>query len=330
LVLENVTSVAAGNSHTLAITEGGTLYAWGLGQHGAVGAPLHLSGWMDVFPAPIPIMENVVYAAVGAGRTNTTQHENGVWVWIGARSYAITADGTLYAWGRNSTEHILGILGDGTNENRYTPAPILQNVAQVIPTVFTGFAIKNDNTLWQWGFGHTTPMQVMANVASVHVLDEPYFYIEEISPVFVITADGKLWELISEPRLLLENIRTAVRTRRGGYAIDTYSNLWRLGETHEIIKQHVESVTSIGTSTFAITTAGRLYELGENPVRILENVVSVSLAYDISAGQPDPSAMQVFAVTVGGNMYAWGSPLLGDGTTNYSNTPVRIICTSVY
>ena len=49
---------------------------------------------------------SATWTAIGGGR----QH-----------SVAIKSDGTLWAWGRNNLE---GRLGDGTNEDRYSPIQI--------------------------------------------------------------------------------------------------------------------------------------------------------------------------------------------------------------
>jgi len=349
-VLENVVSVTASGSHTLAITENGTLYAWGVGQFGAVGVPFE---WNDIFPSPVVIMENVVYTAVNAGH-------------YGARSYAITTSGTLYAWGRNSSyRNIIGILGDGTEEDQFTPVPIMENVAKIVPTIFGGFAIQKDGTLWEWGITQLKPVQVMENVASVHVLNESYIPGDAELPALAVTTDGGLWQLETVPVLLLENIVTAERTRHGGFAIDTNGALWAWGhpdelepllgngtkegnETPEIILENVRCVTAKGSSAFAITTDGTLWAWGMNaagqlgdgttlprlyPTRIMNNVISFSVVYEVVIRQNQTYfATQAFAVTDSGFLYAWGGSTheslrayLGDGTEVFSNTPIRVI-----
>ena len=52
-------------------------------------------------------------------------------------SMAITADGTLWAWGRT-------FLGDGTPIDRRSPVRIMENVAYVIPSISSTFAIRTD------------------------------------------------------------------------------------------------------------------------------------------------------------------------------------------
>jgi hypothetical protein len=63
---------------------------------------------------------------------------------------AIKSDGTLWAWGRNRS----GQLGDGTNDDKYTPTQIGtgNNWAAVAAGSFHTVAVKTDGTLWAWGY----------------------------------------------------------------------------------------------------------------------------------------------------------------------------------
>ena len=72
----------------------------------------------------------------------------------GSSGFAIRADNTLWAWGRN----ISGMLGDGTAQNnRFTPVKILDDVAAIYGYTFgsSGFmhayALRLDGTLYAWG-----------------------------------------------------------------------------------------------------------------------------------------------------------------------------------
>jgi alpha-tubulin suppressor-like RCC1 family protein len=62
---------------------------------------------------------------------------------------AATRDGLVWAWGFNR----YGQLGDGTTEDRATPALVsgLGCVIQVTAAADTSFALKADGTVWSWG-----------------------------------------------------------------------------------------------------------------------------------------------------------------------------------
>jgi alpha-tubulin suppressor-like RCC1 family protein len=103
-----VQSIAPGVTHVLALKDG-KVYAWGSNLYGAlginnrqarlVGYPMSVSDPSD----PSGQLSNVI--AIGTGWDS---------------SYAIKADGTVWAWGSNS----YGQLGDGTTTTQYTPVQV--------------------------------------------------------------------------------------------------------------------------------------------------------------------------------------------------------------
>ena len=168
-IMESVASVSAGNGYTMAIKTDGSLWAWGLGSFGQLGAgKIHLSG-------PVKIMDSV--ASVSACSRHTM---------------AIKTDGSLWGWGQNES----GQLGDGTTEERLIPIKIMDSVKSVSINGTGTMAIKTDGTLWAWGhnsFGqlgigyadsepHPTPVKIMDSVTSVSALG-----------TMAIKKDGSLW-----------------------------------------------------------------------------------------------------------------------------------------
>lgn len=67
----------------------------------------------------------------------------------GASSYALKADGTVWAWGANAA----GQLGDGTTTSRPTPVQVsgLTDVVGIAAGSAHGIAVKSDGTVWAWG-----------------------------------------------------------------------------------------------------------------------------------------------------------------------------------
>lgn len=73
-----------------------------------------------------------------------------------AHSVFLKGDGTLWAWGQNNK----GQLGDGTDDRRLTPVQVkgpggkgtLQGIVAVAAGSLHTVAVKNDGTVWAWGY----------------------------------------------------------------------------------------------------------------------------------------------------------------------------------
>jgi alpha-tubulin suppressor-like RCC1 family protein len=160
--LSGVQAIAAGNNHSLALMEDGTLYAWGSNDYGQLGI-----GNKDDHTVPYQVHGpgNVDYlsgiTAVAAG-----EHH----------SMALRNDGTVWAWGGNGH----GQLGIGNEDNHTVPYPVhgpgnvgyLSGVTDVEAGKFFSLALGNGGTVWAWGENyngqlgignrddHTVPYQV--------------------------------------------------------------------------------------------------------------------------------------------------------------------------
>jgi len=97
-----VTAVAVGGNHNLALCSDGTLAAWGANESGQLGN--NSTAYYSSFPIAVDrsgILAGKTVVAIAAG----LQH-----------SLALCSDGTLAAWGANSS----GQLGNGSNTNSST------------------------------------------------------------------------------------------------------------------------------------------------------------------------------------------------------------------
>ena len=122
----------SGDTHCLAIKSNNSLWVWGYNQFGQCGLGTSGGGTNPTSPTVLTSLGNVwISAEAGNG-------------W----SCAITAAGSLYTWGINTT----GMLGLGDTTNRSTPTLVSSNWLQVSPGhIDHTLAIKRDNTLWAWG-----------------------------------------------------------------------------------------------------------------------------------------------------------------------------------
>jgi alpha-tubulin suppressor-like RCC1 family protein len=127
---EQIQAIAAGRWTGIAT---GELYAWGDNSpFGELG-----DGTVVDKSSPVQIGALTSWYQVSAGGTHTA---------------SIKTDGTMWAWGSNSS----GQLGSGTTVNKSSPVQIgaLTNWAQVSAGGANHTAsIKTDGTLWVWGQG---------------------------------------------------------------------------------------------------------------------------------------------------------------------------------
>lgn len=118
-------------THTLAIKNNGTLWAWGENAEGQLG-----NGTYTNIMLPTMIGSDNNWQSVSTGYKCTA---------------AIKTNGTLWTWGYNS----YGILGDGsTASNRNTPVQIGNDTDWRMVSLGSSFmlAIKNNGTLWASGY----------------------------------------------------------------------------------------------------------------------------------------------------------------------------------
>jgi RHS repeat-associated protein len=225
--LTNVTAIAAGDFFTLALRTDGTVWSWGANYTGQLGSGATID---RLTPGPVSGLSGIVRIAAGGDHALAVKNDGSVWSWgsnfkgqLGdgtntertvpvqvsglatgviavaagfGHSVALKSDGTLHAWGDNSS----GQLGDGTMTERTTPVEV-DFLAEVI-AVSAGYsftvALKNDGSAWsfgrndvgQLGNGTTTdqisPVQV-AGLSGATAITAVF------SQTFAVKNDGTVW-----------------------------------------------------------------------------------------------------------------------------------------
>ena len=146
-------TVACGAYHGLVLCTDGNVMAWGENTNGNVGT--------GTFESPVLSPVVVQTAAVG----EVVQLAAGL-----STSYAVNDAGEVWAWGVGN----YGQLGNGGTTAEPLPvqvAPLSGTVVQVSAGNHFAIALKNDGTLWSWGYnqfgmlGDNTLTQRLAPVA---------------------------------------------------------------------------------------------------------------------------------------------------------------------
>jgi alpha-tubulin suppressor-like RCC1 family protein len=133
--LTNVTDIAAGNSHNLAVG-GGAVYTWGCNEQGQLGLGDHGDGTNRNVPTEVPGMNEVVAVAAGSR---------------GRGSFVLSRDGTVMVCGRNGRGQ-LG-LGDTDDRDTFTVVAGLRDVVDIDTGEKHSIAATAEGGLYTWGAG---------------------------------------------------------------------------------------------------------------------------------------------------------------------------------
>jgi alpha-tubulin suppressor-like RCC1 family protein len=127
-----VVQVAGGTVHALAVRSDGTVWSWGLNEHGELG-----DGTTTDRNTPVQV----------AGLTGITQVAAGAFF-----SLALRSDGTVWGWGFNQN----GQLGRGmVTDHEVTPArvAVLNGVTKIAAGRDFALALRSDGIVFAWGHG---------------------------------------------------------------------------------------------------------------------------------------------------------------------------------
>lgn len=129
--LTGATRVAGSASSSLAVRTDGTVTGWGLN-----GSSAKLGDGTTATTRLLPVATLGLTDVVALSATSD-------------HSLALRSDGSVWAWGNNST----GEIGDGTTTQHLTPVAVsgLTSITAVAAGRDFSLAVKQDGTLWAWG-----------------------------------------------------------------------------------------------------------------------------------------------------------------------------------
>lgn len=307
--------IAAGESHTCALTKAGTVWCWGLNEYGQLG-----NGTLTESSIPVEVLNPAGNAPLGGVVAIATGQD---------RMCAVTSAGAALCWGDNSQ----GELGNGATTQSSIPVVVSglsSGVAAISAGSYFTCAVTNAGAAECWGEGgsgqlgngtstnSTIPAEVSgltSGVAAIAAGESHACALTNAGAVWCwgLNAYGQLGNgTLSPSSIPVEVLDSAGNAPLGG----------------------VVAIAAGQDHTCAVTSAGAALCWGDNSQGELGNGASTqsSLPVQVSGvttGITSISAGSGFtcAVTTAGATQCWGeggSGQLGNGTAANSATPAQV------
>jgi alpha-tubulin suppressor-like RCC1 family protein len=297
--------ISAGNSHSLAVRQSGTAWAWGFNNAGRLGDN-------STVDKSSPVL-------VVGGFTDWCQISAG-----GAHSLGLRQNGAAWAWGYNSQ----GQLGDNTTVNKSSPVSVVggfTNWCQVSAGIAFSLGVRTNGTAWAWGCNSNGRLGDNTIVS-------------KSSPVSVV---GGFTDWCQVSAGCLHSL--GVRTNGTAWAWGAGS-CGRLGDNTVADKSSPVSVVggftdwcqvSASTQSLAVRQNGTAWAWGQNNCGQLGDNTTVSRSSPVSVIGGFTDWCQIAAgsnhgvgIRTNGSAWAWGynsQGQLGDNTTVSRSSPVSVV-----
>lgn len=184
--LSEISAVAAGGSHSVALRKDGSVWTWGHNGSGQLGNGIKAG---SSTPSQVPGLRDVVAIAAGYSHVAALKKDGTVWAWgsnhsgqLGKSSFgtsmtpvrvseltgvsaiaagafhtaALKNDGSVWTWGYNGS----GQLGNGTRESNYQPEKVaaIKSVTAITAGNNHMVALRSDGTAWVWGSNYASQL----------------------------------------------------------------------------------------------------------------------------------------------------------------------------
>ena len=246
-------------------------------------------------------------------------------------SFAIRADGSLWAWGLNSD----GQLGDGTFESRSVPFKLMDDVVHVATSIGRvserrfSMAVKTDGSLWAWGknrYGQLGDGTTTDRLHPVRIMDDVAFVTLGDAHALAVKTDGSLWawghnvsnvlgdgiaqsiflgpdadRLQAEeydrrtPYKILDNVVSASASNSFSMAVTEDGSLWAWGDGRFLRNLYeweaIREINGISKNNPFIIS----------PIKIMGDVATVATCDSVA-----------YALKMDGSLWSWGEPEFGE------------------
>ncbi|ROL62509.1 T9SS C-terminal target domain-containing protein [Bacteroidetes/Chlorobi group bacterium ChocPot_Mid] len=341
-------TIAAGMHHSLALKNDGTVWAWGSNSDGQLGDGTNTDSHV---PVKVDSLKSIIAIARGC-----------------FHSLALKNDGTVWAWGWNK----YGQLGYGTSTDiSYVPVQVdsLTSIIAIAAGMYHSLALKNDGTVWAWGYNNhgqlgngtntdsNVPVQV-TSLTSIIAIAGGYGH------SLALKSDGTVWAwgytYYSNVPVKVDSLKSIIAIAGGWWhslALKNDGTVWAWGNnnlgqlgngtntyTYSNVPVKVDSLTSIiaiaagGWHSLALKSDGTVWAWGYNNYGQLGNGTNTDSNVPVKVD----SLTSIIAIAGGvyhslalkndGTVWAWGFNQfgqLGDGTNTNSNVPVQTSITNV-
>ena len=291
--------IAPSLNASLAVKSDGTPWTWGYNNNGEL-------GYNERLPLPVAAQFGPVSMAAGGF----------------AHSVALKTDGTLWAWGYNAS----GQLGLGSSDSgpHVAPAQLLPGTlwASASANGSSSFAVKNDGTLWAWGYngnGELGDGTITQRNSPVQIGTTSYWLTVTAGydHALAIRTDGTLWAWGLNASGQVGNGTTANQYTPVQVGTDTDWAAISGGSSHSVALKRNGTLWAWGYNFYG--------QLGDGTTTNHSLPVQVGTATtwrSISAGFYHTAATQT-----DGSLWAWGYNgygQLGDGSFTNRSSPVKI------
>lgn len=305
--LSDVQTVTASEEESaFAIKADGTVWAWGANWGGQLGAGHYAN---QSSPAQIPELTGAKSITTGSG------------VYV---AYAVMADGSVRAWGDNSS----GKLGNGSTATT-SPVPVqvvgLTDITSVKSSGGAAIALKLDGTVWAWGsngwgelgngsYGSYSSVPVRVNGLS----DVASIEAKRSASIYALRKDGTTWAWGA-------NLQGELGI---GSTTPSPTPVQVTG-----LSQTLSIITNGYSSVHALQKDGTVWAWGWNGYGQLGNATTTdSWVPGRAQGISDVRQLMTtdgsaYALKADGSLLAWGNNefgQLGIGTTTNATVPVLV------